>query len=82
LQKGKELDEKTVMLKLLTQANYSAKLDNDVLFQLKRLLSGEREEFPRFFREWLDSFLGGTIGYAWDKKLIYFLRRAKDEMGD
>ncbi len=74
------LDEKAVLMRQLNRANRKEKLDDAVLLDLKRLIDGERDGFSKDFREWLDSFLDGTIGYHWKDKIVNFLKDAKAEI--
>ncbi|MBN2422719.1 ATP-dependent helicase [Candidatus Woesearchaeota archaeon] len=80
LKKANELDEKTILLKQLNKANRKERLDEDILLCIKRLIDGERNDFTSNFKNWLNDFLNGTIGYHWEKELVKFLMNAKNEI--
>lgn len=64
----------------LTQVVKKLKIDSEIVYEIRRLIEGERTAFNQSFRKWLDELLTGSVPRAWPDELIKFLIKAKKEI--
>ncbi len=68
---------------LIQQLNETAKrikLPSDIIYEIKRLIDGERTAFNFSFKKWLKELLSGSIPKQWPDELIKFLIKAEKEI--
>ncbi len=64
----------------LNEVTRKVKLDADIVYEIRRLIAGERKAFHISFKKWLDELLKGAIPKVWPDELIKFLIRANKEI--
>ena len=63
----------------LTETARKINLPSDIVYELRRLIVGERTTFHQSFRKWLQELLSGTIPKTWPDELIkFFIKAEKD----
>jgi len=73
-------EEEDLLNQQLTQIVRRLRLDADIVYELRRLISGERKAFHQSFRKWLEQLLTGSIPKQWPDELIKFLIKAEKEI--
>lgn len=64
----------------LTEVARKVKLDSDIVYEIRRLIAGERTTFNFSFKKWLRELLIGSIPKVWPDELIKFLIKAEKEI--
>lgn len=72
--------DEDVLNQQLNEVIRKTKLDHDIVYELRRLISGERTAFNQSFRKWLHELLEGSVPKAWPDELIKFLVKAQKEL--
>lgn len=72
--------EEDLLNEQLTKVARMLKLDSEIVYELRKLIDGERKGFHESFRKWLKELLKGSIPKAWPDELIKFLIQAEKDI--
>ncbi|MBN2421161.1 ATP-dependent helicase, partial [Candidatus Woesearchaeota archaeon] len=73
-------EEEDLMHQQLNEVVRRIKLPSDIVYEIRRLISGERSPFNMSFRKWLKELIAGSVPKAWPDELIKFLIKAEKEI--
>jgi len=69
--------EEDLLNEQLTNVVRKLKLDSEIVYEIRRLIEGERKSFHQSFKKWLKELITGAIPKAWPDELIKFLIKVK-----
>ncbi len=73
-------EDEDLLNEQLTQVSRRIKLPSDIVYEIRRLIEGERKPFNQSFKKWLKELLSGSIPKTWPDELIKFLIKAEKEI--
>lgn len=76
----KEIDEKELLRWQLNRAKIKGELGELTVYDIHRLIDGERKGFSEQFRKWLDDFCSKAVPKYWGDDIAKFLLDVKKEL--
>ena len=68
------------LMQQLNETSKRLKLPSDIVYEIKRLIDGERTAFNFSFKKWLKELISGSIPKQWPDEIIKFLIKAEKEI--
>ncbi len=73
-------EEEDLLHQQLNEVVRKIKLPSDIVYEIRRLISGERAPFSMSFKKWLKELVSGSIPRIWPDELIKFLIKTEKEL--